>query len=395
MKIFKTLFLIGSFLIITFSCSAQWSKLPGPTGGSMNNVARVGNEIWAGSDGGIYISTNEGLTWQQSSIADGYVHNLISYNDTVVICYTVVDGFGYKTYSISSFNAGQSFSNPVLLATPTSLADGFLVKTEKALYFSDIFDYYRSLNGGISWTLVTGPGGAYVSDLYSDGELAIASFDIPNPPYLAYYCSVDGVSPWVLLDSSNSIYTIFASNKRIFAQLPSLGYDTLLKTDDFGTTWDTIITGASGYLYFNLNYNNTLYVTGNLDTLASNDNGLTWYPSALPDYRLWRPGVNTTSGNRLFIDKNGEMSTYFPSNNTSLNTNTGIVAHYLTCLYENNNVLFTSGNDHFFKSLDGGNSWILIDSVPATIENMIFRGDTIYALDFSADKFAKSYDNGM
>lgn len=381
------------FFAATFS-NAQWYKLPGPNGGPMFTVARVGNEIWAGGYGGLYTSSNEGLSWQKSSLINGSCKTILSYNDTVVICYTIVDGFDYSTYSISSFDAGQNWSAPYLLDQPYSFGVGYLKKSDKAIFFFSDFYCDVSLDGGLTWSIGTTPGGD-IYEIYTDGVLAIATITLPNPPYEAYYYSADGTAPWTQLSNTGTVNTIFTSNNRIFMIDYMMGVDSMLKTDDFGATWDTVVTGATTVIQSMFKYNNQLYLQGPQDSLVSTDNGLTWSPGTLPDAHWQQPGLFTTSSNWLHVNLAFEISTYFPATDTSVVTNTGIIGYYLSCLYENNNVLFTSGHDHFYRSTDGGISWINIDSVQTTIETMFFQGDSIYAVDQTYGMFARSYDNGV
>lgn len=390
MKTFLTLSLL---LLTTYFTNAQWFKLPGPIGGSMSTVAQVGNEVWAGGYAGLYISSNDGLSWQKSSMFDGKCNTILSFNDTVVICYNIVDGFDYKTYSISSFDNGLSWSTPYLLNQPYNFGNGILKKTGEAIYFfSDSYSQV-SFDCGLTWALAE-IAGVDIYDVYSNGEFAIATVSIPFPSAIVYYYSPDGTSPWTLLSNSGMANIVFANNNRIFISYNWMSQDSILKTDDFGLTWDNIYTGAGASVSIMFEHNNNLYLRGSQDSLVSTDNGLTWNPGTFPD-DLWQcPGIFTSSGNWLHT-YSGVLTTYFPSADTSVTTNTGIVGSNLTSLYENKDVLFTSGEQSFYRSTDGGLSWSQIDSVQATIETMFFIGDSIYAVDQTYGIFARSYDNGL
>jgi len=360
----------------------------------MTSIARVGTDIWVGGNGGIYTSSNEGLSWQKSTLTNDLVQSILSYNDTVIVCYIVIDGTDYTTYSISSFNAGQSWTNPYVLEQPNFIDGGKLIKTAKAIYYPRSFDYMVSMNGGQTWNVSTTPLGN-IGSVISDGVMSIGTAYMSGYPYNAYYYSLDGSTPWMLLDSSMYISDIISNNNRIFVHTSGMAADSILKTDDFGATWDTIYTGATGTFLSIFHLNNALYIIASQDTLISTDNGLTWNTGLIPEPHFFKPGLNTVTGNWLFLEWSGDVTTYFPTNGTYLITNTGILAHPLACLYENNNVIFASGNDKLYRSPDGGISWIQADSVIATIDKMIFFGDSIYAVDQGYGIFARSYDNGV
>jgi len=389
----RTFLTIAILFIATSFSIAQWYKLPAPTGGPMYTIARVGNEIWTGGMGGLYTSSNEGFSWQKSTLLNGICKTILSYNDTVVICYTIIDGFDYSTYGISSFDAGMNWTAPYLLDQPNSLGDGYLKKSAKAVFFFSDFYCDVSYDGGQTWTAATTPGGDIV-EVYTDGVVAIATISLPAAPYEAYYYSADGNAPWTFLPPSGDINIMLASNNRIFMVNNWMSAGSILKTDDFGITWDTILSGANGIQSL-FKYNNQLYLRGPQDSLISTDNGLTWSPGTLPDAHWLQNGLYTTAGNWLYSGNGGLLQTYFPNTDTSLVTNTGIVGHLLSSLYENNDVLFTSGNNQLYRSTDGGLSWLETDSVKTTIETMFFLGDSIYAVDQSYGKFARSYDNGV
>lgn len=56
-----------SLVMIMLSASSplygQWTATNGPYGGTANAFAIVGNDILAGSDNGVFVSTNGGSSW--------------------------------------------------------------------------------------------------------------------------------------------------------------------------------------------------------------------------------------------------------------------------------------------------------------------------------------------
>src|SRR5688572_24500316 len=107
-------YLILGLIFISSTSFCQWTKLGSPIGGEFNCIEQVGNQIWAGCRSGMYYSDNEGLTWEKSTLFYGICNSIIAFNDTVIICYTEIEGTDYNLKTISSFNNGISFGSPVL-----------------------------------------------------------------------------------------------------------------------------------------------------------------------------------------------------------------------------------------------------------------------------------------
>jgi hypothetical protein len=52
-----------SLTLFAFIVNAQWIQTNGPVGGTVNCVAISGTNIFAGTKGGIFLSTNNGSSW--------------------------------------------------------------------------------------------------------------------------------------------------------------------------------------------------------------------------------------------------------------------------------------------------------------------------------------------
>jgi len=365
MKSLRILLGVLALLSAAHFSQAQWYRLPGPEGGRFNCIAEVGSEIWVGSYGGLYSSSNNGASWQKLSLVSGLVGDIESFNDTVVISYVEINGSLYEAFSISSFNAGSTWQNPVSLGT-TSTYEGIRIhKASKALFMEVYGEYYISTNGGLSWSAVTAPGGTYIYEMYSDGQMVIVSVSLPGAPYSGQYYSLNGITPWVLLNNSYQTNSVHSLGSRIFMLTSSQAgqqiTSCILRTDDFGVTWDSSYCDTTYIASFFINHDNNIYTYGgSAGTLVSTDSGLTFTQGTMPDLHLWNPGVYVSGGNRLVIDNYGELVLYIPGQQTTIPSISGTTAHYLNSIFSNNNVLFastSSGRNNFYKSIDGGLTW--------------------------------------
>ena len=83
--------------------NAQWQPTSGPSGGKINCLTKYSSNILAGTDGGIYVSSNNGLTWMQLVGSPAFV-TCIAVNGTDIFA----GSFGYGVFL--SANNGNSWT---------------------------------------------------------------------------------------------------------------------------------------------------------------------------------------------------------------------------------------------------------------------------------------------
>ena len=395
--IFRT-YLLLSLVFISSNLFAQWSQLDGPVGGNFRCLEKVGSQVWAGCNSGMYYSDNEGLTWERSTLFYGACNDIQAWGDTVMICYVEIEGTAYNLKTISSFDGGLTFGAPVFIEATSSILPTAIYKTQNAIYVMGDWDAYISLDGGISWTLDSGLFGQGIYTISSNGTSAFAEFGMVGAPYVSTYFSPTGTAPWIFMDSSQAVYDLFIEGGRIFLHEydPPNNLQRWFKTDDFGTTWDTsVVIPFNSYAGFIYTYNGSLYVSNYFDAWVSNDNGDTWTQTAAPSTFAYREGVMTSGGNKLCVEM-GDIVTYIPPIDTFIVTMTGTSSHNITGLFANNNILFATDYELLFRSSDGGITWSEQNICNTPIEELIFRGDTIYGINSDYyGVFMKSFDNGI
>jgi hypothetical protein len=69
----------GLFGLCAHGINAQWVQTSGPEGGTINALAVNAGNIFAGSDNGIFLSTNNGSSW--ASVNSG----LVNLNSTALL----------------------------------------------------------------------------------------------------------------------------------------------------------------------------------------------------------------------------------------------------------------------------------------------------------------------
>jgi hypothetical protein len=73
----KYLFLLQFLFFYKGVVQAQWVQSNGPTGGIVNCLAVSGTNLFAGTDYGVYLSTNNGTSWAQTGLTGSSVKSLV------------------------------------------------------------------------------------------------------------------------------------------------------------------------------------------------------------------------------------------------------------------------------------------------------------------------------
>ncbi len=79
---------LASFILLLFltispeNLQAQWTQTKGPGGGAINCMAVNGDTVYAGTDNGLFVSTNNGLSWSMVVLQKV---NCIAVKDNVIL----------------------------------------------------------------------------------------------------------------------------------------------------------------------------------------------------------------------------------------------------------------------------------------------------------------------
>src|SRR3954467_10130007 len=63
-------------LFVAIPSVAQWQKLPGPFGGYASTFNAIGNTVFAGTDDGLYSTSDYGEHWLPSGLQDSTVMDI-------------------------------------------------------------------------------------------------------------------------------------------------------------------------------------------------------------------------------------------------------------------------------------------------------------------------------
>jgi len=164
----KKIAFLFTFLIFQISniCFAQWTQI-GPVGGQVSAIAGYGPFIFEGGGaGGVFISSNSGLNWTQSSLNIGNVRSLAVSSTGIYAGRNNYDGLLKSTdngqnWFTTGLNGEAIYS---LAASGSEIIAG---------YGSGLF---RSTDDGISWVQAPYISGSVTSIAFTGSNIFAATF---------------------------------------------------------------------------------------------------------------------------------------------------------------------------------------------------------------------------
>ena len=147
----KILFLLLIVHCSTFinPCSAQWQQTNGPASQSVNALKIHGSNIFAGTNQGVFLSTDFGQTWIQeiTGLADTTTISSFALSDTIIFAGT---SGGVYSSADSGIIAWNSANNGMTLTMITSLT-----VSNSDIYAGTIGgSVYLTTDNGSNWTLL-------------------------------------------------------------------------------------------------------------------------------------------------------------------------------------------------------------------------------------------------
>lgn len=395
---------------------AQWVPTNGPYGGSISSIAVSGDNIIAGTrGGGIYLSSNNGINWNQ--VNDGLTDwdvNSIAANGNIV--FAVTGGGAWAPGGVyRSTNYGRSWAlvffppiNPGVISIAikgnyiyAGTIDGLYRSTDTGLSWSQVYPagfyrayalavngnnifagtYYgifRSTDDGTSWLPINNglPTNPFVSSFAISGNTIFAG-DYSKGIYL----SNDNGLNWSRVNNGltdTSVYSLAISGNNIFAGTVSGGI--FLSTNN-GSHWDMVNTGLSVNQCVNsltTKGNNILAGMSGAGVYLSTNNGTIWTPA---NDGITNSSITTFATNAGNIFAGTNLLGVFLSTNNGISwtsVNDGLSSNIsVTKLAVNDNKLFAGTSSGIFNSTNNGTNWNLLNSGLQGVNSFTFSGNYI------------------
>jgi photosystem II stability/assembly factor-like uncharacterized protein len=384
---------LATLLICLTLCAfanAQWVT-NGPFGATVLCDTRFGNDIYVGTDVGVFKSTDDGQTWSRVStnLPRGQGVEVLFYNGT-----HMYGGIGTKGVYVSS-DGGVTWTaaNNTALGNPSYVSG--IVEHNGAIVIACSEGFFSTTNQGSSWTTLDDLGVWYPGRLYSDGTnlfTHVLSGDI-------LWKSTDNGVTW---DSASHGMNAIPYVLQLFwigGDMYALGWHVFKSTDD-GDTWT--IVNALGNPFFADRacvLGNTIYASrgGSLSVdvwkMAITDTAWTNITNNLVDGMT---NAMFSAGTDVFIDKSGVL--YKTSNggtSWSMTGNTGMCGVDISSVFAAGQNVLAGGYETLYRSTDNGLNWsptsLAVSSADVTaIHGM---GSSLYAAT-NGDGLYISTDNG-
>jgi hypothetical protein len=443
----------GSYIIASTGAGVYISANQGDTWALCNYESaynpvvflNLGNKLLAGGYSGLYVSTDNGLSWSpqndnfegislpstpdiRSLIINGttlyagtYKKGIFSSTDNGETWRAVNDGLGTALQlNVRTFGSLCVYGNDVFVGTSgqgvfrlidnnttwtqevTGLPSGIariiisLLIKDNFIYVSTPIGIYKSANSStISWSHQT----TIPSDL-SIGQLFPSGSDIFASSNKGIHISADNLATWAPLENGimglNVLNIKSAGGTDILASTQTFGAGFSYKTSDLGDSW--IKSNIAGEPYHFNNYNFTVVDVGLLH--RSTNNGDTW--ELIYDFGTL---VRLESvENTLFAKITCcELLFYSTDNGESWTPANGVYSQILS-ITKNDVALFAATHSQgILKSMDNGINWTecnISNSLPIRAmvanETYIFAGTSNYyeQPEINAIGIYRSSDNG-
>lgn len=386
----KKYFLVIVVLFSFNSTFAQWTKLTGPEGCTASGFVKTSHGIFLGTFGGLYISTDDASSWQVAPILqDAHVSSIVAVSDTVVLTYeTTGDGVVfYDSYTMTSFDGGLTWTNADTLFNVSTVqlhihGSSLFASSDDKLFYSSDF--------GLNWSIVNMPIGNYSSsafykDYFLVNTLGNSFYTFISPLDSTHFTPYSYQNVTVMIDSI--IFTIQTSS------VP--GSFDIIRSNDLGNTWVPVITIDSVLNFKLLVYNDSLFYNDRLDNFYVSANlGVTWNPTHKPyQYNTFKQTLRLQSGEILCCHYLGELYHYIEGNDSSYLSRSGI-HEANSLLYNTGNIIYCPANTGFYRSLNDGQTWQLMNDNYSTYlqYGLLVSGDSLFGVSSS---FQSCYNGGQ
>ncbi|HTY11528.1 MAG TPA: T9SS type A sorting domain-containing protein [Bacteroidota bacterium] len=363
-----------TILLSISDVQGEWKQLPvGSTRGGLWTVAMAGSNVFSGTSGGIFRSTNNGVTWTNVS-------------NIYTLCFTLKGsecfaGTEDKGVIVSTDN-GETWVQRDLGFTAYIEA---LATMDSTIFAGGEGGMFRSTDDGASWTAIENGMSAYqamVTGLAVDGTRLLAT------THDGLMISTDEGDSWANLVSnglpSGLTNCILIHNSIALEGTPS----GVVRSTDDGISWNSDNTGlpkvSGSYVpILSLAANQNMIFAGTSSGLyISMDSGATWNSSndGLPGNQIFSIAIEDTT---LFVATiNNGVFRSIDNGASWTSTSSGIVLSEVNSIAGNGSDVFAvMDHNSLYSSTDNGATWAADTALHGgIISSLTVLGQDVYAM---------------
>ncbi|MCX6165870.1 MAG: hypothetical protein NTU73_13580 [Ignavibacteriae bacterium] len=335
--------------------------------------------IFAGTQNGVYRSSNEGAVWEYVNSGIGFTHGVhaMVVQDSVIFAATSIGSPGYM-YRTTNNGLNWTLINnglPLFYATQLSKCGNrvFSIGGDEKLYATS--------NYGDNWNAVSLPQNSYVHTMTAKGDTLISSLSgIINKLYITTNGGVD----WTLINSASQYYTnciTILSNRLI-----STNNYSIYRSTDFGNNWSAVNKGFTDVeiLAVTAKDNNVIAGTNGHGVFKSTNYGISWNMvqsldshSTINNFTWQGNSLYTNYGTRI-MRSTDFGSTFFQQGNTPPS-----ITYSSPFAIKNDIFIGGFSSSGIYRSTNAGFNWTLsLSGLPTYIFSVpiiFFRDTTCFA----------------
>lgn len=363
--------IISIAILAMVSCSQaqgnSWFQTNGPFGATVGSIVidSSGN-LFAGTDGGVYRSTDDGNSWMIIGLADITATSL------------AVDKSG-NIFAAQGINTGT-------VGTTSGPCHGVFKSSDQGeswrlVGLADTTGQLGMLYGVTTCLAISRNGSLYADTQYSDSG---AVGDI-------LFCSSDGGDTW----EQGGLKSASAGFGNVSA-ISFLGRDTILIAEEFygvlrstdnGKNWSAVHSGRTYCMA--VDSSGGILIGSDNGVLVSTDGGAIWSTSGLDPYPIY--SLSVAPSGKIFagaLSTNSALRVYSSTDKGGTWDSTGLDRNALCFAIDRAGNIFAGClSDGIFRSTDSGNAWAgaSVGLVNSTVNSFAFESDGTILAGVGAD----------
>jgi len=380
------------FLICAaFQADAQWSQMNGPNGGSIKALITVGNRILAGTDNGLFISSDTGSNWKPANayLPDDNRLETLTTNGEYIFAGTLRNGI-YRTAlsdSCTWVNAAEIYPDDFITCITALGSRVFAGMSSGKLFISN--------NNGANWSV---NDSSFSNPVHS---IAMRDSIILLSAGTGLFISTDSGVTWKnpQIENTSGIFSLHLGDSVFFAA-DSIG--KIFRSTDNGYSWTQEIKGldntrikafategSTAYC------GSSSYSPGEIPgVFKSTDRGENWtrIDSASMDKNILSLAL---SGERIIAGTEYEGVFLKPVSENVWTGNSKGLCPAISCLYVTNCELLAGTEHGLFISTDGCKTWKRAGFITPDLKiTALTRCNSTFFAGTEAGGIFSSIDNG-